>query len=74
MELIFSILIPVAAVTLIVILAMRIASHTFRCKHCSAEFKIKWTQVLITEHSDNEYMLVCPQCMKKAWCTMEKKD
>ena len=74
MELIFTILIPVAAVALIVILAMRIASHVFRCKNCSAEFKIKWMQVLITEHSDNEYMLVCPHCKKKAWCTMEKKD
>ena len=69
MELLSAVLIPIVAATIVVILAKRIASHTFKCKHCSKEFSIKWPKVIVTEHSDNEYMLVCPYCKTKDWCT-----
>jgi len=69
MEYLFITLILIAAVTIIVILAKRTASHPFRCKHCSKEFNIKWSKAMITEHSGNEYMLVCPNCKTKDWCT-----
>ncbi len=69
MEYLFITLILIVAVTIIVILAKRIASHTFKCKHCSKEFNIKWSKAVVTEHSGNEYMLVCPYCKTKDWCT-----
>ena len=40
MENLFTVLIPIAAVVIIVAVAMRIATHTFKCKRCSKEFKI----------------------------------
>ena len=69
MEYLFAVLIPIVAVAIVVILAKRIASHSFKCKHCSKEFNIKWSKVVITEHSGNEYLLVCPYCKTKDWCT-----
>ena len=69
MELLSAVLIPIVAATIVVILAKRIASHTFKCKHCSKEFRIKWSKVIVTEHSDDEYMLVCPYYKPKDWCT-----
>lgn len=69
----FAALIPTIAVAIVVILAKRIASHTFICKQCSKEFCIKWSKVIVTEHSDNEYLLVCPYCKTKGWCTEQQK-
>ena len=69
MEYLFAVLIPVVAVVIVVVVAKRIASHTFKCTHFSKEFKIKWSKVLVTEHSGNEYMLLCPYCNTKDWCT-----
>ena len=73
MKYLLTALILIAAATIIVILARRVASHTFKCKHCSREFNIKWSRVVVTEHSDNEYMLVCPYCETKDWCTEQPK-
>ena len=73
MALLFTVLIPIVAVAIVVILARRIASHTFKCKHCSGEFNIKWSRVVFTEHFDNEYLLVCPYCKTKGWCEEQKK-
>ena len=74
MEYLFVLLIPVIAVTIVVILAKRIASHTFKCKHCSKKFNINWYNVIVTEHSGNEYMLVCPCCNTKGWCTEQPRS
>ena len=73
MKYLLTALILIAAAAIIVILARRVASHTFKCKHCSKEFNIKWSKVVVTEHSDNEYMLVCPYCETKDWCTEQPK-
>lgn len=32
-----------------------------------------YAKVVATEHSDNEYMLVCPYCETKDWCTEQPK-
>ena len=71
MEWLFTLLIPAVAVVIIVTVAKGIASHRFRCKHCAKEFEIPWTQVLVTEHSDRKYKLVCPHCKTKDWCTLQ---
>ena len=68
MEYFFTALIPVLAVICIVIVAKRIASHAFRCKHCSHKFHIPWQKVLFSIHSGDDYMLVCPHCNTKDWC------
>ena len=74
MEYLFALLIPALAVAVVIILACRIASHDFRCKHCKSTFRIKWTRVLRTVHSGDEYMLICPHCGVRDFCTEEPKD
>ena len=74
MEQLLTALIPLTAVAVIVILARRIGSHRFQCKHCSQEFSIPWPKVLITAHTGNEYLLVCPVCKVKGWCTALPKE
>ena len=73
MKYLLTALILIAAAAIIVILARHIASHTFRCKHCAKDFNIKWSKAVVTEHSDNEYMLVCTYCKTKDWCTQQPK-
>ena len=74
MEHLFTIMIPVIAVAIIVILVKRIAGNTFKCKHCAKEFHIKWSKVLVTEHSGDEYLLICPHCKTKDWCKEQPKN
>ena len=73
MELFFTILIPIIGAAIIVIIAKNTASHTFKCKNCQGEFKIKWTKVITTVHSGKDYMLVCPHCNTKGMCTEQLK-
>lgn len=68
MEYVFTLVVPLIAVVVIYIICKQIASHTFVCKHCAKEFTIKWYQVLVSEHSSNDYKLVCPYCKSKSWC------
>ena len=65
-------LVCITALAIVILSAKNIASQKFICKHCSKEFRIKWTKVTITEHSGNEYMLTCPFCNIKDWCTEEQ--
>lgn len=65
MEYLIAAMIPVVAVAIVVIFAKRIASHTFKCRHCSKRFRIKWTKAIVAEHFENDYMLVCPYCKIK---------
>lgn len=60
--------------TVVVLAAKKTASHKFKCRHCSEEFYINWPVVIITEHSDSEYRLVCPFCKTKDWCTQQPKN
>ena len=69
-----SAIIFVIAVAVVILVAKNIASHTFKCKHCSGEFTIRWPKVMITEHSDSEYRLECPHCKTKDWCTQQPKN
>ena len=69
----FTALIPVIAVFAVVLLAKRIASHSFQCKHCSKTFRIQWPKVIVTKHSGNAYLLVCPHCNTKDWCAQQPK-
>ena len=62
-------LIFIVAAIVIVLTARKIASHTFKCRHCSKAFHIQWTKVIFAEHSGREYRLVCPFCKTKDWCS-----
>lgn len=73
MGLIFTALIPIAAAAIIVLMAKGIAAHTFTCKHCAGEFRIKWPKALVTAHSDRFYLLTCPHCKTKDWCAAQVK-
>ena len=74
MDYILIALIFIVAGAAVVLLARKIASHKFKCKHCSKEFRIKWSKVIITEHSDNDYILECPYCKTKDWCIKQPKS
>ena len=73
MEYWIALLIPILAAAVIVLLAMRVASHSFQCKHCAGQFHIRWGRVLITVHSGSGYKLVCPHCGTKGWCVAQPK-
>ena len=70
----FVVLIPLFAIAIIVLVAKHIASHSFKCKHCKKEFYIQWAKVIVTKHNGNEYMLYCPHCKTKDWCTEQQKS
>ena len=74
MEYVFTVLIPVIAVVTVIILSKRIASHTFRCKHCSKEFNVRWSKIIVTTHNGDEYKLLCPYCKTKDWCVEQPKN
>ena len=46
MAYLLAVLIPLAVIAVIVIFAKGIAAHSFKCKHCSKEFRILWAKVL----------------------------
>jgi len=68
MELLIIVLIFAAAAAAVILIARKIASHRFKCRHCSGEFRVNWPRIIITEHSASEYKLVCPLCGAKDWC------
>ena len=74
MEYLYAVLIIMAAAAIVVLLSKRIASHAFKCKHCSGEFYIKWPKVIVTMHVGKEYKMVCPDCKTKGWCTQQPKN
>lgn len=59
----------ICAITVIYFICRKTAGNSFRCNYCSKEFTIEPSEVLITIHYDNEYMLKCPHCNKKGWCS-----
>lgn len=73
MEHLVTVLIVAVAAVVIVMVAKRLASHPFRCEHCSKEFRVKWTRIMITAHVGNQYKLVCPHCKTKGWCERQTK-
>ena len=64
----------IAGAAVVIITAKQIASRSFRCKCCGKTFHIKWTKVLTTIHSGNDYMLECPHCKTKDWCAQQPKS
>ena len=74
MEHFFTVLIPILAAAVVILVAKRIASHPFRCRHCSETFRIKWQRVLLAKHMEKEYLLACPHCKIKDWCTEQTDD
>ena len=74
MEHLFTILIPLVAILAIVMLAKKIASHSFQCPHCSHTFSIHWAKVLVTRHSGDAYLLTCPRCNTKDYCVEQKGE
>ena len=67
-------LVLVAGAVVVIVTARHTASHPFRCRHCGKTFSIKWTKVLTTIHSGNDYKLECPHCKTKDWCTQQPKS
>lgn len=58
----------VPSVLIITFMCRKIASHTFKCSNCAHEFRISAVKILITEHSDDNYITECPECKNKCIC------
>lgn len=74
MDFILIALIFVAAAAVVVLIAKNIASHKFKCRHCSKDFYVKWPKIIVTEHSDSAYRLVCPFCNVEDWCAEQSQN
>lgn len=74
MDIMIIALVFIIAAAVIVVVAKNVASHKFKCRHCSKEFSIKWPKAIVTEHSGSEYKLVCPFCKAKDWCDEQPKN
>ena len=73
MEFLLTALIFIAAAAIVVLAAKHVASHEFKCKHCSTTFHIKMSRAVLAEHSGDSYKLVCPHCSTKDWCMEQTK-
>lgn len=39
------------------------------CQHCQHRFKPGW-HVLYSLHANDDYLLTCPHCKQRDWCSM----
>lgn len=66
MDVIIVLIVVLVSLVIAYVLAIRqISQHTFQCKHCLKDFKVKWSRLLFVTHADNEYNIECPHCGKK---------
>lgn len=61
-------------VVLVIIIAKIQSGKYFLCKHCSKEFKVKWTQLVFETHALDEHKLTCPYCKTKDFCKYIEKN
>lgn len=50
--------------------AVYLHSYDYRCKNCGKVFRPDLKQCLLTIHAYDDFMLRCPHCGKKDWCTV----
>jgi len=62
----------VFAVGLITIFACSLSRCVFTCKSCGGEFMIAFRRALWVQHFNSDYILNCPICGKKGWCTARR--
>ncbi len=55
----------IAAFIACILCAKQLSKHTFQCKACLKEFKVKWNKLLFAVHSDDYYEIRCPYCNNK---------
>ena len=71
MFIVITLIIVIAAALTVVIYLKQISKNIFRCKKCSAEFKVNWKKLLFITHYENEYNISCPKCGNKG-CLEQK--
>ncbi len=62
------------AVGVIILFARKLSQCVFTCKGCGTEFNICWCRALWVQHFNNDYILLCPGCGKKGWCTAQAPE
>lgn len=70
----FVILMAAAAAAVIAAVAYRLSRCRFTCKSCGGVFRISWRRALWVQHFNEDYVLRCPHCGKKGWCTARRRD
>lgn len=70
----FVLLMVAAAAAVIAAVAYRLSRCRFTCKSCGGVFRISWRRALWVQHFNEEYILCCPHCSKKGWCTASRQD
>lgn len=69
----FVILVVVMAAAVLGAVAYRLSRCVFTCKGCGGAFRIAWRRALWVQHFHEEYILRCPHCGKKGWCTASRQ-
>jgi len=73
MFIVITLIIVIAAALTVVIYLKQISRNNFRCKKCSAEFKVDWKKLLFVTHYENEYNISCPKCGNKGCLEQNEK-
>lgn len=63
-----------AAAAVIGAVAYRLSRCRFTCKGCGGVFRIPWRRALWVQHFKEDYILRCPHCGKKGWCTAKRTE
>lgn len=59
--------------TALVIWQARILSRRrFWCRACGRLFRLPWTKLLFRQHIQEDWLLRCPYCGEKGWCTAKR--
>lgn len=62
-------LVILLAIAAMLLVSYRLSRCTFTCHNCGQSFFIRWRRALWVQHYNRDYILRCPHCGKKGWCT-----
>lgn len=57
--------IVLAVAIALILFAVQLSKHTFKCKSCGFETKYSWKKLIFVTHAYNEYNIACPHCKCK---------
>lgn len=58
----------------LIVQARKQSKHSFICGSCGKVFRPKWTQLYLTFHLNEEYIIKCPFCGIYDFCSDKGED
>ena len=68
-----ALLVVVLLAVLIVWKACALSRCSFWCPSCGRLFRLPWTKLLFRRRENEDWLLRCPYCGAKGWCTAKRK-